>query len=173
MCRQKLGFASAFYNQIENNNHFLDISSNGLPNAANFVEFGANWLGYSGDRHALDFLPTLTYIKGAHTIRAGVNVNFSQWDNPEGGNGNGFNFSSNFTNEYWNPPDAPGYTSGMSDRLFAARLPELRQRELEHLPVLVSALLRTVGPGRLEGIEETDIESRLALGLHHARNRTP
>ncbi len=110
----KLGFASEFYNQLANNNHFLDISSNGLPNAANFIEFGAGWLGYSGDRHALDFLPTVTYIKGAHTIRAGVNVNFSQWDNPEGGNGNGFNFSSNFSNEYWNAPDAPGYSSGMS-----------------------------------------------------------
>ena len=110
----KLGFASAFYNQLENNNHFLDISSNGLPNAANFVELGASWLGYSGDRHALDFLPTLTYIKGAHTIRAGVNVNFSQWDNPEGNNGNGFNFSSNFSNEYWNSSDAPGYSSGLS-----------------------------------------------------------
>ena len=111
---QKLGFASTFYNQIANNNHFLDISSNGLPNAASFIEFGASWLGYSGDRHALDFLPTVTYIKGAHTLRAGVNVNFSQWDNPEGGNGNGFNFSSNFSNEYWNSPDAPGYSSGMS-----------------------------------------------------------
>ena len=110
----KLGFASAFYNQLANNNHFLDISSNGLPNAANFVDFGASWLGYSGDRHALDFLPTVTYIKGAHTIRAGVNVNFSQWINPLGGNGNGFNFCSNFSNQYWNSPDAPGYTSGMS-----------------------------------------------------------
>ena len=111
---EKLGFASAFYNQLQNNNHFLDISSNGLPNASNFAELGAGWLGYSGDRHALDFLPTLTYIKGAHTVRTGVNVNFNQWDNPEGGNGNSFNFSSNFTNQYWNSSDAPGYTSGMS-----------------------------------------------------------
>ena len=111
---EKLGFSSAFYNQLANNNHFLDISSNGLPNAANFVELGASWLGYSGDRHALDFLPVVTYVKGAHTLRAGVNVNFSQWDNPQGGNGNGFNFSSNFTNEYWNSPDAPGYSSGLS-----------------------------------------------------------
>ena len=110
----KLGFASAFYSQLENNNHFLDVTSNGLPNASNFAELGASWLGYSGDRHALDVLPTLTYIKGAHTMRAGVNVNFSQWDNPEGGNGNSFNFSSSFSNQYWNSSDAPGYTSGVS-----------------------------------------------------------
>ena len=114
----KLGFASAFFNQLDNNNHFLDISSNGLPNTANYAELGASWLGYSGDRHALDFLPTLTYIKGAHTIRAGMNVNFSQWDDPQGGNGNGFNFSSNFSNEFGggtaNNSDAPGYASGVS-----------------------------------------------------------
>ncbi len=110
----KLGFAADFYNQLANNNHFLAISSSGLPNAANFVDFGASWLGYSGDRHALDFLPTVTFIKGAHTVRAGVNVNFSQWLNPVGGNGNGFGFSSNFSKEYWNSDDAPGYTSGMS-----------------------------------------------------------
>jgi Carboxypeptidase regulatory-like domain len=111
---EKLGFASDFYNQLTNNNHFLDISSNGLPNAKDFAELGASWLGYSGDRHALDFLPTLTYIDGPHTIRAGVNVNFSQWANPQGGNGNSLNFSSNFTGHYWNSSDAPGYTSGMS-----------------------------------------------------------
>ncbi len=110
----KLGFAAAFFNQLANNNHFLAISEKGLPNAANFVDFGASWLGYSGDRHALDFLPAVTYIKGAHTMRAGVNVNFSQWLNPVGGNGNGFAFESNFSNQYWNSPDAPGYTSGMS-----------------------------------------------------------
>jgi hypothetical protein len=112
----KLGFASAFYNQIQSNNRFLNISSNGLPGANNFVDFGPNWLGFSGDRHALDFLPTLTYIKGAHTIRAGVNVNFQPVDNPVGGNADNFNFSSNFTNEFGggtaNNSDAPGYSSG-------------------------------------------------------------
>jgi hypothetical protein len=114
----KLGFAAGFYNQIQSKNRFLNISSAGLPNAQNFVDFGPNWLGFSGDRNALDFLPTLTYIKGAHTIRAGVNINFSQWMNPTGGNADNFNFSSNFTNEYGggtaNNSDAPGYSSGMS-----------------------------------------------------------
>jgi hypothetical protein len=114
----KLGFAAGFYNQIQSKNRFLNISSNGLPNAANFVDFGPNWLGFSGDRHALDVLPTLTYIKGTHTIRTGINVNFSQWMNPVGGNADNFNFSSNFTNEFGggtaNNSDAPGYSSGMS-----------------------------------------------------------
>jgi hypothetical protein len=114
----KLGFAAGFYNQIQSKDRFLNISSNGLPQGSNFVDFGPNWLGFSGDRHALDFLPTLTYIKGAHTIRAGVNINFSQWMVPIGGNADNFNFSSNFTNEYGggtaNNTDAPGYSSGLS-----------------------------------------------------------
>jgi hypothetical protein len=114
----KLGFAAGFYNQIQSKNRFLSIQSTGLPNASNFVDFGPNWLGFSGDRHALDFLPTLTYIKGAHTIRTGINVNFSQWMNPIGGNADYFKFSSNFTNQFGggtaNNSDAPGYSSGMS-----------------------------------------------------------
>jgi hypothetical protein len=113
-----LGYASAFYNQIQSKNRFLNISSNGLPGANNFVDFGPGWLGFSGDRHALDFLPTLTYTKGAHTIRAGVNVNFNQWMTPIGGNADNFNFTTNFTNEFAggtaNNADAPGYSSGLS-----------------------------------------------------------
>jgi hypothetical protein len=114
----KLGYSASFYNQIQSTNRFLNINSDGLPNAHNFVDFGPGWLGFSGDRRALDFLPTLTYIKGAHTIRAGVNINFSQWLNPTGGNADNFNFTSNFTNEFGggtvNNSDAAGYSSGMS-----------------------------------------------------------
>jgi len=114
----KLGYAAAFYNQIQSTNRFLNIQSTGLPNAHDFVDFGPNWLGFSGDRNALDFLPTLTYIKGAHTIRAGVNVNFSQWASPIGGNADYFKSTSNFTNEFGggtdNHSDASGYSSGMS-----------------------------------------------------------
>jgi len=113
-----LKYASAFYNQIQSTNRFLNIASGGLPNASDFVDFGPNWLGFSGDRHALDFLPTLTYIKGSHSIRAGVNVDFYQWMAPIGGNADQFKFTSNFTNEYGggtaNNSDAPGYSSGLS-----------------------------------------------------------
>jgi hypothetical protein len=36
----KLGYASAFYNQIQSTNRFLNIASGGLPNANDFVDFG-------------------------------------------------------------------------------------------------------------------------------------
>jgi hypothetical protein len=114
----KLGFAADFYNQIQSKNRFLNIASTGLPGANDFVDFGPGWLGFSGDRNALDFLPTLTYIKGAHTIRAGVNINFSQWMVPIGGNADNFQFKPNFTNEFGggtnNNSDESGYASGMS-----------------------------------------------------------
>ena len=92
----KLGFAAAFYNQIQSTNRFLNIKSTGLPQVKDFVDFGPNWLGFSGDRHALDFLPTLTYIKGAHTIRAGVNIDFYQWMLPIGGNADNFQLQIEF-----------------------------------------------------------------------------
>jgi len=120
---EKLGFASAFFNQIQSTNRFLNIKSTGLPHAADFVDFGPNWLGFSGDRHALDFLPTVTYIKGAHTIRAGVNIDFYQWMVPIGGNADNFQFKPNFSSEFEtydsntntaNNEDASGYSSGMS-----------------------------------------------------------
>ena len=111
--QQKLGFSQAFYDQIQNTNNFLNFSQNGLPNAANYADLGPSWLGYSGDRRSLDFLPTITYVKGAHTIRAGMNIKFSQWLNPVGGNADNLGFTNNFSNEFYNSPEAPGYTSGI------------------------------------------------------------
>lgn len=110
----KLGFAAGYYNQLQNIHNFPYIQPTSLPNAANFADFGPNWLGYSGLRHTISLLPTVTYIRGAHTIRAGININFYQYVNPVGGNADTFQFTSNFTNQYYNSPDAPGYSSGMS-----------------------------------------------------------
>jgi hypothetical protein len=110
----KLGFAAGYYNQLQNIHNFPYIQPTGLPNAANFADFGPNWLGYSGLRHTISLLPTVTYIRGAHTIRAGININFYQYVNPVGGNADNFQFTSNFSNQYYNSPDAPGYSSGMS-----------------------------------------------------------
>lgn len=109
-----LGFASSYYGQIQNTNYFPNINPSGLPGAQGYAFFGPSWLGYSGDRHALDLLPTLTYIHGAHTIRAGINIDFFQWLSPTGGNSDSFNFDTNFSQEYYNSPEAPGYASGQS-----------------------------------------------------------
>ncbi|WP_187290181.1 TonB-dependent receptor [Terriglobus saanensis] len=110
----KLGFAAGYYNQLQNIHTFPYIQPTGLPNSANFADFGPNWLGYSGLRHTISLLPTVTYIHGAHSIRTGINMNFYQYVNPVGGNADTFQFTSNFSNHYYNSPDAPGYSSGAS-----------------------------------------------------------
>ncbi len=114
---QTLGFASAYYQQIQNTNIFPNINATGLPgsNGNGYAMLGPNWLGYSGNRHALDFLPTLTYVRGAHTLRVGANVDFFQWIQPSGGNADNLKFDTNFTNQYGpGYADAPGYSSGSS-----------------------------------------------------------
>ena len=110
-----LGFVSSYANQIGNIHYFPNINANGLPNSQGYATLGPNWLGYSGNRHALSILPELTYIHGAHTLRAGMNIDFFQWLQPAGGNADNFNFTTNFTGEFGpGYADAPGYSSGLS-----------------------------------------------------------
>jgi hypothetical protein len=110
---QKLGFASAFYSQVQNKNHFPYITFDGLPNSAGSI-MGWNNLGSSWHTHDLDFLPTITWVHGRYTIRAGFDVQLQQASNPYGGNNDGFGFGSGWTGEYYNYTDAPGYSSGAS-----------------------------------------------------------
>lgn len=110
-----LGFASSYANQLGNFQYFPNINANGLPNSQSYATLGPNWLGYSGNRHALSILPALTYIHGAHTLRAGMNIDFFQWLQPAGGNADNFSFTTNFTGEFGpGYTDAPGYSSGLS-----------------------------------------------------------
>jgi hypothetical protein len=110
-----LGFASSYYGQLDNIHYFPNINPGGLPGGDGYAMLGPNWLGYSGNRHTLDFLPTLTYIHGVHTVRAGINLNFMQWVQPFGGNADSFNFDTNFSKEFGpGYADASGYSSGMS-----------------------------------------------------------
>ena len=114
---QTLGFASAFYNQLSNTHKFPYINPSGLPNAAQFGYFGSNTknYGFNSDQRTLGFLPTLTVIHGAHTIRTGINIHFDQWSNPFSGSIDQFGFTNNFSNE-WGPgfTDETGYTTGTS-----------------------------------------------------------
>lgn len=110
---QKLGFASSFYSQVQNKNHFPSVDYAALQNAVD-TEMGSGSLGNSWYTHALDFLPTITWVHGQHTIRTGLDVQLQQADNPYGGSNDSFSFTSNFTNEFFNYSDAPGYSSGIS-----------------------------------------------------------
>jgi hypothetical protein len=117
--KEALGFSAAYVNQLPNNNHFPNINPSGPLNAANYDDFGPNGTGGSGIDHTLQFLPTITKIIGAQTIRAGMDIRFNQFDNPFGGSNDQYNFTNDFTQHYftggqYTVGDAPNYTSGSS-----------------------------------------------------------
>jgi hypothetical protein len=99
-----LGFPTSFASQIPNYSRFPYISWGGTNIGVN--SFGDNWRD-----HALDFLPTLTYIHGQHSIRTGLDIQLQQAATI-GGGGDQWNFTNNFTNEFYNSNEASGYTSG-------------------------------------------------------------
>lgn len=119
-----LGFASSYYGQLQNIHYFPNINLTGLPGAASYAPTGSGYLAYSGDRYAFDILPTMTYVRGAHTFRFGMNINFLRWYSPTGGSGDNFTFDTNFSQEYYNSPEAPGYSSGLSVASFLMGYPD-------------------------------------------------
>ena len=102
---KQLGFAASFYGQIPNQKRFPQISWGG-------TSIGVSNLGSSWHTHALDFLPTLSWVHGGHTIRTGFDVQLQQASNPAGGSSDSWSFSNNFTNEFYGFSEAPGWTSG-------------------------------------------------------------
>ena len=108
-----LGFGQNYYNQLTNNQHFPYINISGLPSAQQYAYLGSNTgLGSSSVLHSLQFLPTVTFVHGVHTMRAGIDMRFQQFDNPTGGSLDNYNFTNNFTKEFYNFNDATNYTSG-------------------------------------------------------------
>jgi hypothetical protein len=116
---KKLGFAAAFYNQVQNKNHFPMIWIDGPQAKNNIGPWGApnsvmGWfgIGSSWHLHTIGLLPTLTWIHAQHTIRTGFDYQLQQASNPIGGSDDLFYFGSKFTNQYYQNSDAPGYSSG-------------------------------------------------------------
>ena len=109
-----LGFNPAYYNQLSNNNRFPYVTLSGLPNANGYDYLSNTSQGSSRVYHTLQFLPTLTNVRGAHTIRTGIDIRFTQNDNPGGGANDSYSFTNNFSNQYYNYADPTNYTSGSS-----------------------------------------------------------
>lgn len=113
---QQLGFNQAFYSQVQNLNQFPLMYFDGVLNGAD-GEMGSDY-GTGGGfyLHTLGLLPTITWIRGQHTVRAGMDIQFQQEANPTGGAPypHYFEFGSQFTNQFFNFSDAPNYSSGAS-----------------------------------------------------------
>jgi hypothetical protein len=104
-----LGFASSFYSQVQNKNHFPYVV---FSDSVGWAQEGYSILGASWHTHTLGLLPTLTWIHGAHTIRTGLDLQFQQGSDPNDGTNDYFDFTSNFTNHYYNYSEGPGMASG-------------------------------------------------------------
>ena len=116
---ENLGFNAAYASQLTNINNFVNINASGPLNGDGYDNFGSGSVGFGRTDHTLQFLPTVTKISGAHTLRGGFDIRFNQFDYPTGGNNDYYNFSNNFTQHYFTggqntAGDAPNYTSGSS-----------------------------------------------------------
>ena len=107
----QLGFSQSFWNQLapQQLHKFPQVSFNG------YAGYGNGSFGYSSNHHSFQLLPTLTWIHGAHSVRAGMDLNFSQSDNPGGGTTNSMSFNGGWTGHYGpGYGEGPGWTSGNS-----------------------------------------------------------
>ena len=113
-----LGFAPAYYGQLmgAETHKFPNISFSGIGSSGNSYGQLGGAGGYSGNNHALDLLPTLTYIHGAHTIRAGVAIDFYQKFQSGVTSLDSYSFTNNFTSEYDQSvySEGPGWYTGNS-----------------------------------------------------------
>jgi hypothetical protein len=109
-----LGFSSTYYSQLNNNKFFPYITAGGLSQAQDFGFMGYTNSGSSWNEHTLAFIPTITFIRDKHTLRAGVDLRFEQFDHPLTGTNDQWAFDSGWTNGYYNSSAASGYSSGMS-----------------------------------------------------------
>lgn len=103
---------NAFYNNI-----FPSVS---IGNPYNLIGLGGTPINYNIS-HNLSYQPSITFIRGRHTIRAGYDMRLYQYANPGGGSSNqSFSFTNNFT-QHFTPAsgDSSGFTSGSG---FAALL---------------------------------------------------
>ena len=115
-----LGFSQHYISSILTQNRFPNITVGGVQgtNTTNFLNFSPGNVGYSAV-HNLGYQPSVTFIRGRHTLRAGFDMRLYQYANIGGVPNNSFNFGNTgggalFTTHFFNSSDAPGMSSGNS-----------------------------------------------------------
>lgn len=110
-----LGFTQQYISSILVQDRFPNISLTGVqaPNTTDFLHFSPNGQGYSAV-HNLGYQPSVTYVHGHHTFRAGFDMRLYQYANFNNAPNNSFSFTNNFTKHFYNSDDAPGMYSGNS-----------------------------------------------------------
>ena len=109
-----MNISSSFISQTPNYSAFPYIQWNNQFANSNGTSIGPNGNPtYAWRTHALDFLPTVTSIHGAHSLRAGLDIQLQQAGTTNISD-NQWAFTNNFTNEFYGSNEASGYTSGIS-----------------------------------------------------------
>ena len=104
-----LGFSQHYIDSVFVKNQFPRIDADGYPS------FSDGGTGGAADSHNLAYQPSITFVHGRHTFRAGFDMRLFQYSGNIGDvQNNYFRFNNTFTEHYFNAPEAPGVTSGNS-----------------------------------------------------------
>jgi hypothetical protein len=98
--------------------HFIDntFRHDMIPHTSSdgYIDLGNGGPGSYNNAHSLAYQPSVTFIRGRHTLRAGFDMRLQQLAAPGGGNNTGFKYTNGFTKQFYNANEAPGYQSGNS-----------------------------------------------------------
>ncbi len=121
-----LGFSQHFQDNVFRHDMIPDIQSSG------YIELGNGGPGSYNDAHTLAYQPSVTLVRGRHTVRVGLDMRLQQYAQPGGGNNTAFTFNGGYTAQFYdssdaasgyNAQDAPGYQSGNSIASLVLGLP--------------------------------------------------
>src|ERR1035437_3840267 len=110
-------FASPLGSSTNYQNQLIGIPAL-FPNitGTGYVDLGVGGPGNYQINHVLAYQPSITLIRGRHTIRAGFDMHLYQISNPNTGSNPTFSFSRQYTQQFDNNHssggDDDGYTSG-------------------------------------------------------------
>jgi hypothetical protein len=111
----QLNFSQHYISNAMYTNIFPSISTSTTSGGTNFIGLGGSPAGFT-IVHNLAYQPSVTFVHGRHTIRAGFDMRLYQFATPGGGaSNNSFGFSNEFS-QHFAPSysEASGYTSGSS-----------------------------------------------------------
>jgi hypothetical protein len=112
----KLGFSQHYISNVLVTNQFPNITASGVQGSSttDFLGLAPGTTGGYSAVHNLGYQPSVTFIRGRHTFRAGFDMRLYQFADVDNAQNNQFRFQNYFTQHYYNSPDAPGMSSGNS-----------------------------------------------------------
>ncbi len=109
----QLGFSQNLINNVFTKNMIPYITTTSNLGGNSFVPLSYSTPGRRNVSHELAYQPSVTYVRGRHTLRSGVDMRLLQYTTTAPGQNTAFNFTATFTGELGpGYAYAPGLTSG-------------------------------------------------------------